>query len=151
LGISYLHFNCYSLSWFPVHQPPNPSNFPSIWVFPLPYTPHYRPPTIPYTGGSALEGTRASPSTGAPTSLFTATSAGNFLIINESKCFTQQHFSQDSNSNFQQRCISVPSSILNNQTCSIEMLSLEASQCVGFSTVSLYCWMGWKDVSVVKG
>jgi len=44
LGISYLHFNCYSFSQFPGQHPPNlPS--PSIWVFPSPSSPHYCAPS----------------------------------------------------------------------------------------------------------
>jgi len=44
LGISYLHFNCYSLSRFQGQNPHNPSHSPSIWVFPSPSSPHYDPP-----------------------------------------------------------------------------------------------------------
>ncbi|EDL99846.1 rCG22923 [Rattus norvegicus] len=44
LSISYLHFKCYSLSRFPGKHPPNPSPSPSLWVFPSPFSPHYRPP-----------------------------------------------------------------------------------------------------------
>jgi len=42
LSISYLHFECYSLSRFPGQHPPNPS--PSLWVFPSPSSPHCHPP-----------------------------------------------------------------------------------------------------------
>jgi len=57
-------------SWFLVHQPPNLSPSPSRRVFPSPPIPHYHPPPIiPYTGGPTLAGTRAFPSTGAPSSL----------------------------------------------------------------------------------
>jgi len=74
LGISYLHFNCYSLSQFPGQCPPNPSTSPSIWVFPSPSYPITAlPPTITFTGGSVLAGPRASPSTGSLTRLFIVT------------------------------------------------------------------------------
>lgn len=42
-GISYLNLKCYSLSQFPVHQPPDHSTSLSIWVFPSSSIPHYRP------------------------------------------------------------------------------------------------------------
>jgi len=42
LGISYLHFNCYSLSQFPSQHPPSPSPSPSIGV-PLPILPPLLP------------------------------------------------------------------------------------------------------------
>jgi len=74
LCISYLHFKCYSLSWFPSQHPPNPSPSPSTWVFPSPSSPHYRPAPnnpVPWGGGGpALAGPRTSPSIGAPTRLF---------------------------------------------------------------------------------
>jgi len=43
LRISYLHFDCYSLSWFPGQHSPNPSPSPSIFLFPFPSSPHYHP------------------------------------------------------------------------------------------------------------
>jgi len=42
LSISYIHFECYSLSRFPGKHPPPPS--PSSWVFPSQPSPHCRPP-----------------------------------------------------------------------------------------------------------
>jgi len=73
LGISYLHFNCYSLFRFPCQHLPNPFPAPSIWVFCSPASPITTlPSTITFTGGSVLAGPRASPSTGAPTRLFIA-------------------------------------------------------------------------------
>ena len=42
LSISYLHFECYSLSRFPGKHPP-PSS-PSLLVFPSPSSPHCHPP-----------------------------------------------------------------------------------------------------------
>jgi len=60
----YLHFKCNSLSWFPVHKPPNRC-----------FPPSPPPPTFPCTAGPTLTGPRASPSTGTPTRLFSATYA----------------------------------------------------------------------------
>jgi len=55
LGIFYLHFKCYPLSWFPIHKsplssPPPPS---SVKVFPHSSTPYSLLSTLtfPYTGG----------------------------------------------------------------------------------------------------
>jgi len=42
LSISYIHFECYSLSWFPGKHPPPRS--PSLWVFPSPSSLPCRPP-----------------------------------------------------------------------------------------------------------
>jgi len=66
LSISYIHFDCYSRSWFPGQHPP-----PLLYGLPRPNT--TLPPTITFTGGSVLAGPRASPSTGALTRLFIAT------------------------------------------------------------------------------
>jgi len=45
LSISYIHFECYSLSRFPGKHPPPPSHF--LWVFPSPPSPLIAlPPTI---------------------------------------------------------------------------------------------------------
>jgi len=68
-------FQSYSLSRFPVHKPPIPS--PSlIRVLPTVHSPSYhQPPTFPCTGDPTLKGPRASPFTGAPTRLFSATYA----------------------------------------------------------------------------
>jgi len=44
LSISYLYFECYSLSRFLGKHPPNPSPSPSLWVFPFPSSPNCRPP-----------------------------------------------------------------------------------------------------------
>jgi len=70
LSISYLHFDCYSLSQFPGQHPP-PLLY---WCFP-PHPPPITafPPTITFTGGSVLAGPRASPSTGALTRICIAT------------------------------------------------------------------------------
>jgi len=46
LGISYLHFSCYSLSRFPGQHPLNPSPFPSIWLFSSPSSPPPLPPSL---------------------------------------------------------------------------------------------------------
>jgi len=74
LGISYLHFDCYSPSRFPSQHPPNPSSSPSLWVFPSPSFPHYHPPPNNHVHlGFSLGGPRASPSTGALTRIFIAT------------------------------------------------------------------------------
>jgi len=43
LSISYIHFECYSLSQFPGKHPPNPSPSHSLWVFPLPILPPLLP------------------------------------------------------------------------------------------------------------
>jgi len=75
LDVSYLHFNCYSLSRFPGQHPPNPSSSSSIWVFPSPFSPHYLTPRIPLFKGPALAGPMASPSTDDLTRLFIATYA----------------------------------------------------------------------------
>jgi len=80
LGISYLHFKCYSFSQFPFHQPLNPSPSRSKWVSPPRPTPITALSNIPYTGGSTLVVPRASPSTAAPTMLFTATYAGSVHV-----------------------------------------------------------------------
>jgi len=75
LSISYLHFDCYFPSQFQGQHLPKPSLSPSLWVFPSPSSPHYRPPppTITFTGGSVLAAPRASTSTGTLTRLFIAT------------------------------------------------------------------------------
>jgi len=76
LDISYLHFDCYNFSRFLGQHPPNPSPSHSLWVFPSPPSPHYRPPHNNHVHwGSVLAGPRASPSTGALTRLFIATYA----------------------------------------------------------------------------
>jgi len=74
LCISYLHFNCYSLSWFPGKHLPTPPP-PLLYSCSPPHPPPITalPPTIMFTGGSVLAGPRASPSTGALTRLFIAT------------------------------------------------------------------------------
>jgi len=67
----YLHIKCYSLSQFPVHKPPSPPPYSCPPIHPV-TTP---PPTFSCTGGPALAGPRVSPSTGAPTRLFSVTYA----------------------------------------------------------------------------
>jgi len=97
LSISYLHFDCYSLS-FPGFQ----ANVPLTSSPPLLYgcsPPHPPPittlsPIITFAGGSVLAGPRASPSTGALTRLFMATyevgaqgqSMGSGLVPGSSGC-----------------------------------------------------------------
>jgi len=74
LSISYLHFNCYSPSSFQANiplPPPPPLPYGCFPPHPPPIT--TLPPTITFTGGSVLEGPRASPSTGALTRIFIAT------------------------------------------------------------------------------
>jgi len=66
--VFYLHFKCYSLSWFPIYKPPNPSSSPSsIRVFPfrttpLPASPPWHSPTL---GDPVLDRIRASLPIGA--------------------------------------------------------------------------------------
>jgi len=53
LSISYLHFDCYSPSWFPGQHPPNPSS---------PSSPHYfPPPNNPVHWGFSLDRTKGFP------------------------------------------------------------------------------------------
>jgi len=42
--LTYLYFNCFSLSRFPGQHPPNPSSSTSLWVFPSPSSLRYGPP-----------------------------------------------------------------------------------------------------------
>jgi len=76
LSISYLHFNCYYLSWFPSKHPPNPFPSPSIWVFPFPSSSPYNPPhNNPVHWALGLGSTKGFPFHRCPTRLFIATYA----------------------------------------------------------------------------
>jgi len=74
LSIFYLHFECYSLSRFPIQHPPTPPSPLRYGCSPLHPPPITTlPPTITFTGDTVLAGPRAFPSTGALTRIFIAT------------------------------------------------------------------------------